>query len=297
MSSLIAQYKQPAGLLVPLLDSGAFQSWETGCLLQSIGGTIFNRAYTVLEAPRHLKPRCVLHQPFHGAGAQSLVEPGWSLPHALRLQTTARPNPKSCLYWELNFTLFGHHQHLAFVLELPILPLEEAMKWGWNFSPPIPVWSYYMEPETFCLDHTHDVRGTSQLGGVSEQLIVALFLNHLLCSVDRALLPWEGSFFFFFNIPLSLSIILHHESLTPSSITALTFRNYGLPSIWLTTNSCLTLIFCGLSLSHPAPATSAYMTCPSLWSKEPPGLPEGHQGAWTHKANTTEWHNVTCHSR
>lgn len=39
------------------------------------------------------------------------------------------------------------------------------------------------------LDHTHDVRGTSQIGGVSEQLIVALFLNHLLCSVDRASLP------------------------------------------------------------------------------------------------------------
>lgn len=104
-----------------------------------------------------------------------------------------------------------------------------------------------------------------------------------------------GRIFFFFNAPLSLSIILHHKSLTPSSITALTFRNYGLPSLWSTLNFCLTLIFCGLSLRHPAPAILVCMVCPSLWGKEPPGLPKGQQAAWACKANTAEWQNVICH--
>lgn len=97
--------------------------------------------------------------------------------------------------------------------------------------------------------------GPVRLVGEDEwQLIWALFLNHLLCSVDRALLPQGGSFLFFLNVPLSLSIILHHESLTPSSITALTFRNYGLPFIWLTLNSCLTLDFLWALPQAPCPS-------------------------------------------
>lgn len=60
----------------------------------------------------------------------------------------------------------------------------------------------------------------------SEQLIVALFLNHWLCSVDRTLLPWEGSFFFLVSHSVFPSFYItshlhHHQSLLwPSEIMA-----------------------------------------------------------------------------
>lgn len=141
------------------------------------------------------------------------------------------------------------------------------------------------------LGHAHDVRGASQLGGggwlaaeQSGQLIMALFLSHLLCCVDGALPPWEGSFFFFFKlVPLSLSIIFCHEPLTPSSITAL-------PS------ECTACLLFDrrwvLALGHPVPATSTYKTCPSLWGKEPPGFRGPQWAAWAHEANLAEWQNM-----
>lgn len=157
------------------------------------------------------------------------------------------------------------------------------------------------------MDYARNVRSI-QHGESYQHLVgqshrwVPLFLNHLLCLVDRVLWPWERFLSLTLLQQLSLSIIPRYESLTQWSITPLTFLRVGiLTSLWSRPWFLPYFSFafcCGLSLKdagHPPPpqcVRRALLYCLS-WSQQWDLPTSSHGGGEKARGNGNQWCRTT----
>lgn len=254
MVSLIMQQKQNMQVLVPLLDSGTFHRfWKQIVQCRAAKEVVLTVAYCTEGRQSFLRTEIAPEPPWHlksGCGERSMP-PSPREPRA-HSRTSFSAQQCGASPRGLIRTSFLLYQFFSSSLCLnsefyPWKMLKARLKFVYLCWLSSEVITEFLEL-FLNMGHARDVSVTGRFsagGGNYRQLasqsnwLVALFLNHLLSCVDRAVLAWKR-FFFFYSHPAQS---LHHFTLWVIPIIVnhpLTFLRIDvLPSLWSKQTPCL----------------------------------------------------------